>query len=144
MNNTKQSYIGIDYGTKRVGIAVSDDAGRMAFPLEVVEEGVAIERVVALVKEREAQAVIVGESKDLSGRDNPVMERVRRFADSVAREAQVPVHFEPELFTSAMAARPDRGEHPRNARKGGGLPRVALDASAAALILQSWLGRVNK
>ncbi len=136
-------YIGIDYGTKRVGLAVSDEEGRVAFPLEVVGEKDALARASALALERKAKAVVIGESKDLSGRDNPVMTQVRSFADALARAAGAPIIFEPEFMTSAQASRIGRGEHPRNARKQGAPAQEKLDASAAAVILQSFLDRMN-
>ncbi len=136
-------YIGIDYGTKRVGLAVSDEGDRVAFPLEVASEKDALARASALAREREAKAFVIGESKDLSGRDNPVMARVRSFADALGRAAGTPIIFEPEFMTSAQASRVGRGEHPRNARKQGASAQEKLDASAAAVILQSFLDRMN-
>ena len=137
-------YIGIDYGTRRVGIAVSDDAGKVAFPLEVVARGEALVRVVALVRERGVREVVMGESRDFSGNENTVMAAARAFAEDVVREAGVAVHFEPEFLTSMEASRRGRGENPRNADKRSGASATTnerLDASAAAVILQSFLDR---
>ena len=139
-------YIGIDYGTKRVGIAGSDEAGRVAFPLEVVVRGEALARVAALVRERGVREVVMGESRDFAGKENAVMPAARAFADELVREAGVSVHFEPEFLTSMEASRRGRGENPRNADKRSGATATTndrLDASAAAVILQSFLDRQN-
>ena len=137
-------YIGIDYGTKRVGIAVSDDAGKVAFPLEVVARGEALARVEALARARGVRGIVMGESRDFSGKENAVMAAACAFADDVARGTGVLVYFEPEFLTSMEASRRGRGENPRNADKRSGSSATTndrLDASAAAVILQSFLDR---
>jgi putative transcription antitermination factor YqgF len=122
------SYIGVDYGTKRVGIAVSDEGNTMAFPAEVVPRGKVLEHIVNLVKEREAHGIVIGESKNFHGEDNAVMTNIRTFADDLREKTGVEVIFEPEFLTSAAA-------------KSAGASAEMLDASAAAFILQSFLDR---
>ena len=124
------AYLGIDYGTKRVGIAVSDDEAKLAFPLEVIAEKDALSRVAALVRERNVEVVVIGDSKDFFGQDNPVMKHIRAFAEELAAMTGVNVMFEPEFMTSQQAERE------------GGTSRENLDASAAALILQSFLDKL--
>jgi|GEM_PF-32140 len=140
-------YIGIDYGTKRVGIAVSDESGKVAFPLEVVGNDDALTRAEELVKERgSVLGIVIGESRDFSGAENPVMAEAREFADELARATGVTIFFEPEFLTSAQASRRGRGENPRNADKRSGATSTTtekLDASAAAIILQSFLDKQN-
>ena len=123
------SYIGIDYGTKRVGVAVSDENGRLAFPAEVLPEKEALAHIILLAREREAKGIVIGESKNFKGEDNPVMERIRVFADRLREATGVEVMFEPEFMTSVAAGR--EGETADD----------KLDASAAALILQSFLDK---
>jgi len=137
--------IGIDYGTKRIGVAVSDDDGRVAFPLATVEAGPkALSQVDALVKENRGARVIIGESRDLSGQPNPVQEDIEQFAKDLGELTQVPVVFEPEFFTSAMAARQGQDKPLRQANLRGQEKLEKSDASAAALILQSYLDRKNQ
>ena len=124
-------YIGIDYGKKRVGVAVSDEGGRFALPKEVlVNDERLIEKVSALVKEVKAEAVIIGESKDYKDKDNPIMEKVAPFKSELEKQG-VQVIFEPEFMTSYAAQR-FQGKNELH------------DASAAALILQSFLDKKNK
>lgn len=121
--------LGIDYGTKRVGIAYSDKTNTVGLPLAVIPNDAelfdAIQRVAA---EKEASAVVVGESKSHRGEDNPIMEDIRRFAKELEEKIALPVHFEPE-FMSSMQAERFQGK------------TATLDASAAAIILQSYLDR---
>jgi len=123
-------YLGIDYGTKRVGVAVSDDDGRVAFPLTSLMGGAdAVREVVALAGSRGAEAIVLGESRNFKGEPNPVMENIEQFKTDVAELSGLPVHYEPEFMTSAQATR--EGE------------TKDLDASAAALILQGYLDRIH-
>jgi putative Holliday junction resolvase len=133
-------YLGIDYGTKRIGIAVSDEEGRVAFPSAVVEAGPdALSKVVELAKKNNVQKIIIGESQTLAGEANPVQEDIGQFKKDLEELSALPVKYEREFFTSSLAARqftPDgsRKENPEHKN---------LDASAAALILQSFLDKMN-
>jgi len=132
-------YLGIDYGTKRIGVAVSDDTGSLAFPLAVVGAGPgALDAVAALVKEHKAEKVVVGESRNNKGGHNEVMEDIKQFKKDLAQLCGLAVEIEPEFFTSTMAARqfaPEERSRKANPKHDN------LDASAAALILQSYLDR---
>lgn len=132
-------YLGIDYGTKKIGIATGSDETRIAFPHSTIAAGPsALAAVAALCKAEGVGALVVGESRDLSGRPNAVMEDINEFARGLGELTGLQVHFEREFFTSALAARQfapaekSRKQNPEHAN---------LDASAAALILQSYLDR---
>jgi putative holliday junction resolvase len=127
-------YLGIDYGTKKVGIAISDEAGTMGFPHGVLPNSqTLIEGVAKLVTEKEVGAVVVGESRNFAGEDNPVAVDARAFVDALRERTGVEVHLEPETLTTQEARR-----YPDGTRMEGS-PDV--DASAAALILTSFLER---
>lgn len=125
-------YLGIDFGEKRIGIALSDAEGDFAYAHSVVANGQhAITEIVALVKKEGVEALVMGESKDYSGKENTIMPCARAFAAELALAAGVPLYWEPEFLTSAEAGR-IQGEG------------RMLDASAAALILKSYLGRTPR
>jgi putative holliday junction resolvase len=122
-------FLGIDYGTKRVGIAVSDESGRLAFPKKVVPQSPMLLDVVALFAEEEhVRGIVLGESRDLSGRPNPIFDEIKRFGDVLAEKTGLPVMYEQEYWTS------------QEARKTQGMTEMN-DASAAALILQRYLDK---
>ncbi len=124
-------YIGIDYGKKRVGIAVSDEGGQFAIPKEVVSnDKELVGRIASLVKETKAETVIVGESKDYKGKDNLIMQKIVAFKEEIEAHG-IKVVLEPEFMTSYAAQR-FQGKNELH------------DASAAALILQSFLDKENK
>jgi len=132
-------YLGIDYGTKRIGLAHSDDTGSLAFPLTTIAAGQgALSAIAELVKEHGAQGIVMGESRNFKGEANDMMQEADEFKKDLAELTGLPVEYEREFFTSTLAARqfaPDEGSRKKNPEHTG------LDASAAALILQSYLDR---
>jgi|SRR3989338_7621225 len=141
-------YLGIDFGKKRVGLALSDESGRLAFPHSVLpNDKELIAAVTEIAKEQKVKAVIVGESKDLSGKANPLMKDIDAFIASLKKVLKKPVILEPEFWTSFQAAR-WQSRRPE-ASRGSGLraehrrAQEMLDASAAAIILQSYLDKRN-
>ena len=124
--------LGIDYGKKRVGVALSDDKGLMAFPKAVLpNDNYLFTEIKNIVKSQGIETVVVGDSKDYDMADNPIMTKIRRFVDELRRDLGVVVIYEPELLSSHQAA---KGRH----ELGG---TEMIDASAAAIILQSYIDR---
>ncbi len=147
-------HLGIDYGTKRIGLALSDDTGSLAFPHAVIPAGQgALSAIDEIVKKEGVGRIVVGESRDLSGKANPVMEDIAQFKKDLEDLSGLPVEYEREFFTSALAARQFkdhtqprrranmRGSGSRPERRGKNPSHDTLDASAAALILQGYLDK---
>ena len=134
-------YLGIDFGTKRIGLAISDETGSLAFPFTTVKAGPkALCEVASVVSTEGIERVVLGESRNFRGERNAVMEAIDQFKKDLEELAGVPIEYEKELFTSTMAARQFA---PDGSRKGAP-SQAKLDASAAALILQSYLDRQKK
>ncbi len=138
--------IGIDYGTKRIGVAVSDDEGAIAFPRVVLPHRDAVAEIVRIAEEEGAEKIVVGESLNAAGEDNELMVEITPFARRLEDMAGIPVYLEPEQFTSMHAA---QAGNPTSHR--GALSRTrekrstdrGVDAAAAALILQRYLDRAR-
>lgn len=127
-------FLGIDYGTKKVGLAVSDEAATLAFPFKVLKNlrtYDVLRGVKKICEEKEISKIILGESLDYKGRPNPVMAEIEKFKILLEKEIGLLVIFETEVLTTKQAA----ASQPDNKK---------LDASAAALILQSYLDRKNR
>ena len=142
-------FLGIDYGTKRVGLAISNDTNTFALPVAVLaNDKNLVPMVKKFVTDRAVGTIVLGESKDFSGEDNPVMKDIRTFKKILEKEVGVLVEFEPEFMTSAEADRMHE-QKPQQSRRSGirlrrpKVPNDMLDASAAALILQSYLDRIK-
>ena len=129
--------LGVDFGTKRIGIAGSDDLGMTARGIEVVEERnleFAADRVAAIAKERAAEVLVFGMPYNMDGSEHASTEAVRRFADMCRVRAGLPVEYVDERLSTVEA------EHllataglTRKQRK------ARVDKVAAALLLQAWL-----
>lgn len=124
-------YLGIDYGEKNVGIAVSDTSSKVAFPREVLLNDKDLVRTVKDIVENEAVgSVVVGDTRALSGGENKITPELERFARKLEEALDVDIIMEPEYYTSTQARR-FTGETEKE------------DAQAAALILQSFLDGLN-
>jgi putative Holliday junction resolvase len=132
-------YLGIDYGTRKTGLALSDEAGTMGFPHAVVPT-VDLERTLeVLIPEKKVECVVIGESRNLDGSENAVAAGAKAFAAHIEESFKLPVAWEPEMFTSAEARR----MHEPEAKSRAPRSRADVDASAAALILTSYLSRTH-
>ncbi len=131
--------LGIDFGERRVGLALSDVEGRLATPWQTLERGSdvsLIARLVALAREEGVERLVVGEPRGLDGSRGPAAARVRRFAARLAAAAALPCVLVDEALSSVEAA--------RRLREAGGDPRrhpERLDALAAQIVLQELLDR---
>ena len=134
-------YLGIDYGTKRIGLATSDTGGSLAFPLTTVKAGPrALEEIAQIIKKEGVKKIVLGESRNFKGEANKVMEDIEQFKTDIEELSGLPVAYEAEFLTSAGAARQFEGDFGRKEKPS----QDKLDASAAAMILQSYLDRNKK
>ncbi len=137
--------MGIDYGTKRVGVALSDDGGTIAFPRVVIQNTPKLfTELLDLIKKESVQEIVVGKSTDQEGNRNLVMEDIDAFVEELEQLTTVKVHMEDERFTSHFLKSFDFTksiEKPvsrdRNKKQTG----QAIDAQAAASILQRFLDK---
>ena len=122
-------YLGIDFGSKRVGVAVSDDGGEMAFPHSVLpNDEKLLENIKKIIKDEKIGEIVMGESKNFQGQPNEIMKEIETFKKVLEEKTKLKVIFEPEFLTSHQAQQ-FQGKNELH------------DASAAAIILQSFLDR---
>jgi methionine--tRNA ligase beta chain len=122
-------YLGIDYGEKRVGIAISDNDGKVAFPKIVLENDVKLlKKIGDIITDELCVAIVIGESKDYKGEDNKINPAIISFKRSLATVIKLPIYLEPE-FMSSMQVEKNFGK------------TDMLDASAAAIILQTFMDK---
>ncbi len=128
----------VDFGTKRLGVAVTDSKEAMAlpiasFPIKSEEEGVEV--ILRIARDREVREIILGLPKNHSGGETEMSARVRAFAEKLAeRGIGVPVTFSNERYTTILAEAPMR-EAGMSAKK----RRGHVDAGAATILLQAVL-----
>ncbi|MGI9118194.1 MAG: Holliday junction resolvase RuvX [Minisyncoccia bacterium] len=131
-------YIGIDYGHKRIGIALSDDSGLLARPLHVIESKNAIENIANTIEENNIDLIVIGESVNSSGVHNPIHTEAKQFVEILSTQTDVPHIFVKEFFSSVVA-RGNVGKEVFNARQEKKPQQGRADAKAAAVILQRYL-----
>ena len=99
-------YLGIDYGSKRVGLAISDDSSSFALPLKVLENSKdLIYDISYICKEQNINEIVIGESRDFSQKENEIMREIRPFVKNLEEKTGLPVHMHPEFMTSQEAER---------------------------------------
>lgn len=129
--------LALDHGTKRIGVAVSDLTRTIATPLEFIPaEPFArfLERLKALLREREIELVLVGMPRNMDGSYGPAAQKVREFVAVLKEALTVPIEVWDERLTSVMANRAlIEGGVRRQKRK------QKVDGMAAAILLQSYL-----
>jgi putative Holliday junction resolvase len=146
--------LGLDYGSRRIGLAVSDPEGLIAFPAGALER-TGLERdlaaLTALIAERGVTRVVVGLPLHLSGRSGPEAEAARAFARALGQAAGLQVDLLDERWTTREAERALRdapgkrsaqrakGERSSSGRRKRG--RGSVDSVAATLLLRTYLER---
>jgi putative Holliday junction resolvase len=130
--------LGVDLGSRRIGVAASDRSGLIATPLTVVHRGASQKidhlELARIVREEEAEAIVVGLPLNMDGTEGPAAESARREVERMATVVGVPVHLHDERRTTVEADRVLM----ENKMKAQARRRV-VDKVAAAVILQSWL-----
>ncbi len=119
--------MGIDYGSKRVGVSVSDESGQMAFPEVVLSnDSDLLKNLVALIEDKGVEEVVVGHSLNRDGSENKIHSEVEELMEDLTLELGLPIHLEPEQY-STKEAEQIQGRNDM------------VDASAATIILNSYI-----
>lgn len=129
--------LGLDIGSVRIGVAVSDPSGRIASPLAVLDaRALASDAtpLVELVEDYEAEVLVVGMPLTLGGEEGPQAREVRAAAEHLSEAAGLPVAFVDERLSSEEARRSMAASGLSEKEQRGNLDKVA-----AAIILQGWL-----
>ena len=139
--------MGIDYGEKRIGIALSDESVQFAFPHSVIENSPnTIKKIRIICQENKVGEIILGQSLDYKKLPNPIMGKTDRFKAVLEKELDLPVVYQWEVLTTKEAeripafgeARPPLSNLRKMKRRRQGRHKK-IDASAAALILKSFI-----
>jgi putative Holliday junction resolvase len=131
--------LGIDYGTVRVGLALTDSAQIIAAPLTTVERKVLWEYLGKLIEREKISVVVVGEAKRLNGKASEITKLQLEFVGALAKRfPQVVIHRENEMFTSKMAT---QSMLISGMKKSERQVKGNVDMISAAILLQSFLDR---
>lgn len=129
--------LGIDHGDARIGLAVSDELGMLAHPLETIhlrEVADSVARIAEIVARDKIGQIVLGMPRNMDGTYGPASEKVRAFAEKLKAATPCPVKLWDERLTSVAAQRSlhEAGRTVKNSRE-------IIDQVAAQMILQGWL-----
>jgi putative Holliday junction resolvase len=129
--------LGIDFGLKRVGLAITDPEGMMAFPRPAIirtTKDKFFEELLTLIQAEAVEQIVVGLPLALDGSDTETTRQARNFAQRLARRTPLPIELMDERLTSAEAE-----ARLKEAGLCGKKRKARLDSQAAVIILETWL-----
>jgi putative Holliday junction resolvase len=129
--------LAIDYGRKRIGLAISDPLGITAQPLPTIVEKSpekVFQRLAGIIQDMEVEEVVVGLPLQLDGLEGLAAQEVKRFAQTLSKTLSVPVRLADERLTSALATKLLTLSGYRGKKK-----KEKVDTVAAQAILQTYL-----
>jgi putative Holliday junction resolvase len=134
--------LGLDLGSRRIGVAVSDSTRTLASPVTVITRGRRIHddhaAIAALAREYHVGEIVVGLPLALSGQEGPAAQSVRAEVAQLERLVDVPVTMCDERFTTVAAERNLSARGVKTRRQ-----RPVIDQEAATVLLQGWLDQVR-
>ncbi len=127
----------IDFGERRIGIAISDSDQLFAFPLltiDVKKSPAFLDKIVKIVNEQEVGKIIVGIPLTVDGKETNKSKQIKKFADKLSKYINIPIEFQDESLTTLHAS-----EVLHLQKKSLKKNKSKLDKIAAALILRNYL-----
>ena len=130
--------LGLDLGTKRIGVAVSDESGRIALPIATLSGDQPACEIIAdilnLADQHGAERIVIGMPTSLSGEAGPAAQKAAQFARALAAETDLQVITWDERLTTALAEKTMVAADVKRRQR-----RQKIDKVAATLILQNYL-----
>ena len=122
-------YLGLDYGHKKIGLALSDEQGNFVYPYSVVSNNrQTVQTITDICQKEGVREIVIGESLDLKGQPNLILEASKNFVELLKIATKLPVNWQIETYSSREAERIIGNDN-------------NLDARAAAIILESYLSQ---
>lgn len=135
--------LGIDFGTKKVGLAMSDNDGIMAFPFKIIKNDEnLIKNILDIINENNIEIIFVGKSISQTGDNNNIQKDIEKFLEKLKGEINIPIKTVIESFTSSHS-RTSSDKSSLNDRKTKQINDGLVDAKAATLILQRGLETIK-
>ena len=129
MSGLTVKYLGVDWGQKRIGLALGDNEAKVAVPFDIVEN---FQDILDIIKSEDIDCIILGEPTKMKGKQIALQKEYLDFAKKLKKQVQIPVKTVDERLSSKMAD---------SLRGGKKVSRADRDALAAMVILQSFLDK---
>ena len=149
MTSFPKKLLGVDYGTKRIGLAISDENHVFAFPKEIIEnDKKTLEKINVMIQKENIGEIVIGESTNFSGKQNKLAEKIEIFISKLKKQFDLPINRQKEFLTSVEARKMGQTKANLNTTSAHSKMKKKIqkkiDASAAALILQRYLDKLNR
>lgn len=134
----KGAILAVDYGTKRIGLAVTDSDRHFVFPRDTLQRSTLaadLDHLRAVIQDDRIALIVIGFPLNANGSEGPMAKAVRAFQDLLSKELQKPVRLFDERYTSLEAEERLREQYPKDTRK----RRALRDRAAASIILKGYL-----
>lgn len=131
--------LALDYGEKRIGIAISDDTHTLAFPLEkLLNTSQFLTKLKDYIAEYNVHLLVLGLPKTLKGEDSLKTKEVRKFHTFLIEQLQIPIEFEDERLSTVLAFKQLQQIGIKEKKQ-----KEKIDSHAATIFLQTFLNRLN-
>ncbi|MBH26742.1 MAG: Holliday junction resolvase RuvX [Chloroflexi bacterium] len=134
--------LGIDFGEKRIGLAISDPLGILATPIETLDSSemdLVIPKLAETISDHTVTKIVVGIPWTLSGKSGPQTKKTFEFISLISDTFEIPIKQIDERFTSLQAEKKLRLVDKRSRKKQKKIPKGLIDSVSAAIILQTYL-----
>lgn len=138
-------YLGIDFGTKNIGLAISDEEGRIAFPFKVIPRGQAEEEILKICQQESIDAIVSGDTLQGNKEENPVTAELSLFVEKLEKLTGKKINLQNESFTTGIFILEKLGKQ-MNTTRGGRPEKLGIsheDDRVASVILQRYLDKIN-
>ncbi len=137
-------YLAVDYGKKKIGLAISNFEETVAMPFGIIKNNEDFkEEFIKIVLKSHVEEIVIGQSFDLSGKENSIQKDIELFGNFV-KEIGLKVHFVNEVFTSMEAKWGTEKEIRRSEKKSKKKQKnILIDDKAASMILRTFLEKKN-
>lgn len=149
-------YLGVDYGQKKIGISISDEEGKIAFPRDIIvndkKDKNHIKVILDLINKENIKDIVIGKSLNLKGENNPIESEILDFINILNKDNSYFIHRIDERFTTSLIASENRFQFQKDKNQKT-LSKNAKsvrenskndDAKVAAIILQNFLDSKSK
>ncbi len=138
-------YLGIDFGTKNIGLAISDEGGKIAFPFKVITRNKAEEDISEIIKNESIDEIVCGDTLQGNKEENSVTPLLNEFISSLEEITGKKIILQNEAFTTGIFVLEKLGKQ-MNTTRGGRPEKLGIsheDDRVASVILQRYLDKIN-
>lgn len=140
-------YLGIDFGTKNIGLAISDEEGRIAFPFKVIPRLGAEDKIRDICNSEKIDEIVSGDTLQGNKQENTVTPLLKVFLEKVGEITNKKINLENESFSTGIFILEKLGGKEINSTRGGKPQPLGIsheDDRVASVILQRYLDKINK